>query len=60
MTIVRQRSPKLYCISGQLTIPFEDVFLRPKEGNQADFHLTHSDFEEMADDTWAFQFKEVG
>ena len=60
MTIVRQLSPKIYHITGQLTIPFEDVFLRPKEGNQTDFHLTHSDFEEMADDIWASQFKEVG
>ena len=45
-----QNSPR---VTGKLTLPFRDIFLRDKKGKETDFVLTRSDMEEIAERVWA-------
>ena len=50
MTIVRDNITGQHQISGSLKIPFEDIYLRPKNPgeNEVDFNLTEDDMCEIA------------
>ncbi|CAI7674452.1 unnamed protein product [Penicillium pancosmium] len=60
MTIVRSPAPKCPRITGQLTLPFEDVFLKTKKSGETDFVLSHSQLERIAADIWDVQYTEIG
>lgn len=60
MTIVRSPAPNCPRITGQLTLPFEDVFLKTKKSGETDFVLSHSQLERIAADIWAVQYTEIG
>lgn len=54
MTIVRDKLTGQHLISGSLEIPFEDIYLRPKNPseNEVDFSLTEDDMRDIADHVW--------
>lgn len=54
--IVRNPAPNCSPIEGQLTLPFQDIFLRDKQKDETDFTLTHNDMEDIATVVWATQF----
>jgi hypothetical protein len=60
LTIVRKPAPNCDRITGQLTIHFEDVFLKPKKPDQTDFQLSQTQLEDIANDIWTVQFTRAG
>ncbi|KAJ5750318.1 hypothetical protein N7533_007346 [Penicillium manginii] len=57
---VFRKSP-LSCsrVIGELTIKFEEVFVREKRETETDFTLTEKDMEEVAGQIWTVQFSEM-
>lgn len=60
MTIIRSPAPDCPRITGRLTLPFEDVFLKAKKSRETDFVLSHTQLERIAADVWDVQYTKFG